>query len=66
MTVQVETKNGLIDRDKLEVKDEVNESSDARVIQTVWCDKYTGEEVRRDVTVSILRGLSVVKRQQGA
>lgn len=66
MTVQVDTMKGLVDRDQLLVRDDVNETDDTRIIQTVWCDKYTGEEVRRDVTVSILRGLSVVKRQQGA
>lgn len=66
MTVLVETSKGLIDREQLNVNDEVRETGDARVIQTVWCDKDTGEEVRRDVTVSILRGLDVQKKQQGA
>lgn len=66
MTVLVETSKGLIDREQLNVNDEVRETKDARVIQTVWCDKNTGEELRRDVTVSILRGLDVQKKQQGA
>lgn len=66
MTVLVETSKGLIDREQLDVNDEIRETGDARVIQTVWCDKGTGEEVRRDVTVSILRGLDVQKKQQGA
>lgn len=66
MTVLVETTKGLLDRDQLQVKDEVRETSDARVIDTIWCDKDTGEEVRRDVTVSILRGLDVQKKQYGA
>lgn len=60
-SVLVETKKGLIERMDLEVKDEVVETGDARVIQTVWCEKNTGEEVRRDVTVSILRGLDLSK-----
>lgn len=65
MTTQVETNKGLIDRDQLEVVDQVHETGDARVIQTVWTDSATGEEVRRDVTISILRGLDLEK-QQGA
>lgn len=66
MTVQVETNKGLIARDRLQVTDEIHETHDARVLQSVWCDKETGEEVRRDVTVSILRGLDLTKKQQGA
>lgn len=65
MTVQVDTSKGLIDRDQLLVNDEIKETGDARIIQTVWSDKNTGEEVRRDVTISILRGIDLVK-QQGA
>lgn len=62
MSVQVETNKGLMARDELIVKDEIHETRDARVIQTVWSDK-TGDEVRRDVTISILRGLNVEKKQ---
>ena len=63
--VQVETRQGLINRDELEAVDMVHETDDARVIQTVWVRKDTGEEVRTDATVSILRGLSAAN-QQGA
>lgn len=66
MTIQVETNKGLIDREFLDVRDEVVETNEARMIQTVWCEKNTGEEVRRDVTVSILRSLSVIPKHQGA
>ena len=66
MSILVETNKGLIEREQLQVKDEVRETGDARVIDTIWCDKDTGEEVRRDVTVSILRGLNVQKKQYGA
>ena len=52
--MKVQTNAGLIDRDQLEVEDIVHETEDARVIQTVW--KLDGQEVRRDATVSILRG----------
>lgn len=62
MTIQVETNKGLIDRDQLEVVDQVTETGDARVIHTVWTDN-TGDEVRRDVTISILRGLDLEKSQ---
>ena len=55
--VKVETQKGIFDRSELQVQDLVHETEDARVIQTVWT--HNGEEVRRDVTVSILRGLDV-------
>lgn len=61
--VQVETRQGLINRDELVVEDVVHETGDARVIQTVWKRKDTGEEVRTDATVSILRGLSAANQQ---
>jgi hypothetical protein len=57
MTVQVQTSKGLVDRDQLEVIDEIQETSDARVVHTVWKTINNGEEVRRDVSVSILRGM---------
>ena len=56
--IKVETAKGLIDRDLLNVRDEVHETADARVIQTIWSIKETGEDVRVDATVSILRGLT--------
>jgi hypothetical protein len=57
MAVQVQTCKGLVDRDQLQVVDEIVETSDARVVHSVWKLVQSGEEVRRDVTVSILRGL---------
>jgi uncharacterized protein YbcV (DUF1398 family) len=61
--VQVQTNKGLIARDELEVVDEVHETADTRVIQTIWKHAASGEEVRRDVTISILRGLDLEKTQ---
>lgn len=61
MTVKVETSKGIFDRSELEVKDVIHETDDARIIQTVWT--HNGEEVRRDATVSILRGLDVANTQ---
>ena len=61
--VQVETNQGLINRDELEAVDLVHETEDARVIQTIWVRKETGEQVRSDATVSILRGLSAANQQ---
>ena len=63
MTVLVQTTAGMIPRDKLEVEDLVHETDDARVIQTSW--KLDGVEVRRDATVSILRGQSLTGAQHG-
>lgn len=55
------TKNGLIERDQLVVKDVVEDHDNARVTATEW---YLGDElVRRDVHVNILRGLSVAGEQ---
>lgn len=51
---QVHTTKGLIDRDKLTVKDIISDEPNARVIATEW---FLGDElVRRDVAVSILCG----------
>lgn len=63
--VQVQTNAGLIDRDQLTVEDQIHETSDARVIQTIWKNAATGEVVRSDATVSILRGLDVNEKQGG-
>lgn len=57
MTVKVQTTKGLIERDNLKVYDYIRETDDARVIDTVWL--FGEEEVRRDVTVSILRGIDL-------
>jgi hypothetical protein len=56
------TKNGLIERDQLTVKDIIEEQQNARVTATEW---YLGEElVRRDVNVNLLRGLEMGAEQQ--
>lgn len=55
---QVQTNKGLIDRDKLTTKDFFNEGDNHRAIRTEWYDE-TGEMVRADVAVSILRGQAV-------
>lgn len=61
MAGQVHTTKGLIDRDKLTVKDIVSEEDNARVVATEW---FLGDElVRRDVAVSILRGQAVAGEQ---
>lgn len=58
---QVQTKNGLVDRSSLTVKDIVQEHPNARVVATEW---YLGTElVRRDVAVSILQGLPLSGEQ---
>lgn len=57
----VYTKDGLIERERLTVKDIVSEEDNARVTATEW---YLGDElVRRDVHVNILRGQSVFGEQ---
>lgn len=58
----VYTKNGLIERHRLTVKDIVEENDSCRVTATEW---YLGEElVRRDVNVNLLRGLEVGAQQE--
>lgn len=53
----IQTKDGLIDRSELIVKDIISEEDNARVTATEW---YKGTElVRRDVHVNVLRGLSL-------
>lgn len=52
--MKVLTKDGLVDRGELTVKDVVEEHDNARVTATEW---YRGDELmRRDVNVNILRG----------
>ena len=54
--VQVETAKGLVDREQLRVVDTVTDEENARRTVTEW---YLGEEcVRRDVWVSLLRGIA--------
>lgn len=58
----VHTTEGLVERDQLQAKDIITEEDNARVIATEW---YMGEKlVRRDVHVSILRGLSLGAQQE--
>lgn len=57
----VQTIKGLIARESLEVKDSVEEHDNARVVATEWF--LSGEMVRRDVHVSILRGHSLAGEQ---
>jgi hypothetical protein len=59
---QVQTTLGLVDYDKLQVTDIVNETDNSRAIATEW--RLDGELVRRDVAVSILRGHSITGEQQ--
>lgn len=58
---KVHTTKGLVERDRLKVKDIVKEDDNSRAIATEWY--LDGEMVRRDVTVSILRGLSLTGEQ---
>jgi hypothetical protein len=59
----VQTKDGLVPRDELEVTDVTEWHDNARVVATEW--RKAGELVRRDVHVSILRGHSL-SGEQGA
>ena len=58
----VHTTKGLIERDRLTVKDIISEDENSRAIATEWF--LDGELVRRDATVSILAGLAVFGDQQ--
>jgi len=60
--MHIQTTKGDIDIDLLEVTDIVTLEDNARVIATEWC--LDGECVRRDVTVSILRGHILSGEQQ--
>lgn len=55
--MRVLTTAGLIERDRLQVKDIVTESDNAREFATEW--RLNGELVRRDVWVNVLRGIEV-------
>jgi len=58
----VHTIKGLIERDQLSVKDIVTEDVNSRAIATEW---YLGDElVRRDVAVSLLRGIGLGAQQE--
>lgn len=58
---QVHTIHGLIERERLTVKDITTEGPNDRAIATEWY--LDGELVRRDVAVSILSGLAVFGEQ---
>lgn len=58
---QVHTIKGLVDRDRLVVKDIISEEPNARIIATEWF--LDDELVRRDVAVSILSGQAVAGEQ---
>lgn len=57
----VHTTKGLIERDRLEVKDITTEGDNDRAIATEWF--LDGELVRRDVAVSMLSGVAVFGEQ---
>ena len=54
--MKIQTIKGLIDRSDLEVKDVIVEEDNARITATEWY--LSGELVRRDVNVNVLRGLA--------
>lgn len=59
---QVYTSKGLIDRNRLTVKDVITEEPNARVVASEW---YLDEElVRRDAAVSILAPQDITAQQQ--
>lgn len=57
----VHTTKGLIDRERLTVKDTITEGDNDRAIATEWF--LDGELVRRDVAVSMLSGVAVFGEQ---
>ncbi len=57
----VHTTKGLIERDRLQVTDIIEEHDNARVVATEW--HLDGELVRRDVAASILRGHALYGEQ---
>jgi hypothetical protein len=58
---KVHTTKGLVDRDRLTVKDIISEDENSRAVATEWF--LDGEMVRRDVAVSILSGLALAGEQ---
>jgi hypothetical protein len=58
---QVYTAVGLVDRDKLEIKDVISEEPNCRVFATEWY--LDGAMVRRDVNVNVFSGLSFDGKQ---
>jgi hypothetical protein len=60
--MQVETTKGLVDIDKLDVKDITTVTSNVRVTATEW--RLDGELVRRDIIGNILSGIVANGYQQ--
>jgi hypothetical protein len=56
--MQVQTANGLIDFNQLDITDTVVVEDNARITATEW--RHGGELVRRDVNVNILRGVETL------
>ncbi len=59
--MKIFTTKGLVDFEKLEVKDTITVEDNARITATEW--RLDGELVRRDVNVNILRGLELGSQQ---
>jgi hypothetical protein len=59
----VHTTKGMIERSLLTAVDIVSEEDNSRTVATEW--HLDGELVRRDVAVSILRGVSFSGEQGG-
>ena len=53
----VDTKNGLIPREELDVKEEAWEDQNFRYVNVVWT--HNGEEVRRDCLLCMKQGLAI-------
>lgn len=60
--VLVSTIDGLIESEKLEIKDVIELGDNARVTATEWY--LDGRLVRRDVNVNILRGVDMNSSQE--
>ena len=55
--MKVQTTQGLIDRDLLEIRDVISEEDNSRIIATEWY--LDNELVRRDVNINVLRGIEL-------
>ena len=55
--MKVQTTDGLVEREELEVHDLIQETEDLRITATEWF--RDGRLVRRDVNLNVLRGLSM-------
>ena len=63
--MKIITKNGLVERDDLIVRDVIIEEPNCRIIATEWFLKSDpdGEFVRRDVNVNIFSGQSIFSEE---